>query len=83
MAATVVIDGQVIGRIERSFASEGELFEYIVAWCVQRKKTVDATVTIGSADLFCLKAGSTYHVLAGPSGENDGEGYISVSWVSG
>ncbi len=79
----VTINSGKTGRIERAFDTEGELYAFVIAWCVQRDEHITGNVTIGSSDLFTLRAGNTYYVECGPSGEADGEGYLVVRWVRG
>ena len=80
--AGVVINSGKTGKLERTFDNEGELYAFVVEWCVTCDEHLVGDVTIGSQDLFTLKAGCVYHVEAGPSGDADGEGYIKVRWLA-
>lgn len=74
MPAVTINSGQ-IGRIEREFADEGELYAFIIAWCVQRDRTISGTYTLPEDTLF-WPAG-TYTVSAGP----DGVGWLNLEAV--
>ena len=72
----LVLNSGKTGRIERSFATEDELYAFIIQWCRDHNDTLDLNITIGSSDLFCLTHGATYHIYADEVG-------VTISYVSG